>query len=186
MKPDPRKEYPLLILFGANINPLHNLTEGLRQLHQTFPLEAISTVWRSDPLPSPEGDAIDNLGGAYLNGAVRTRTTLEPQAVKKILNQIEADRQRLRTSHRYAPRPLDLDIGLMGGRVINEPTLTIPDPDLLTRPFVALPLAQLMPDLIHPLQKKSLATLAQRFLPLDGSMIEDPEATKRLQSLIKQ
>ncbi len=64
---------------------------------------------------------------------------------------------------KFAPRPLDLDIALFGDRVINDPRLTVPDPDILTRAHVALPLADLAPEWVHPSTGQTLAQIAARF-----------------------
>jgi 2-amino-4-hydroxy-6-hydroxymethyldihydropteridine diphosphokinase len=176
---------PVLIAFGANIDPLNNLYQGLANLHEAIGLEKISTVWRTKPLANPDSrQSGSELGGAYLNGAVLSPIQIEPLALRSLLKKIEADCHRVRSANRFAPRPLDLDIALMGDWVIERPELVLPDPDIISRPFVALPLAQLQPDMIHPLEKTSLSTLAAGFLPLDKTMEEDHEATRRLQSLI--
>jgi 2-amino-4-hydroxy-6-hydroxymethyldihydropteridine diphosphokinase len=176
---------PVLIAFGANIDPLNNLYQGLTHLHRMVELEAISTVWRTQPLPDPkQQESGDDLGGYYLNGAVLSRTRTDPFSLRAILKKIESDCHRVRSRNRYAPRSLDLDIAMMGEQVINGENLTLPAPDIVSRPFVVIPMAQLMPELIHPLENKSLATLAAGFLPISESMVEDVEATNLLQSLL--
>ncbi|MBF0454135.1 MAG: 2-amino-4-hydroxy-6-hydroxymethyldihydropteridine diphosphokinase [Magnetococcales bacterium] len=175
---------PVLIAFGANIDPLNNLLQGLSHLHRAIELQAISTVWKTDPLPDPKQQEAYDMGGGYLNGAVLSHTQIDPFSLRKILKKIESECHRVRSPNRFAPRSLDLDIALMGSRVMTGPEMVLPDPDIVSRSFVALPLAQLMPDMVHPVEKKSLSVLAASFLPLDRGMVEDREATKMLQSLI--
>lgn len=176
----------VLIAFGANIDPLNNLYHGLTHLHRAINLAGISTVWRTKPLPDPKWQGDDaEPGGSYLNGAVLSHIRIDPFVLKKILRKIESDCHRVRSPNRFAPRPLDLDIAMIGSEVINEPELTLPDPDILSRSFVVHPMAQLAPELIHPLENESLAQLAACFSLPDAGMVEDSDATDLLQSIIR-
>ncbi|MBF0382668.1 MAG: 2-amino-4-hydroxy-6-hydroxymethyldihydropteridine diphosphokinase [Magnetococcales bacterium] len=176
---------PVLIAFGANVDPLKNLHQGLSTLHREINLADISTVWRTDPLPDPNQKAEYDLGDSYLNGAVLSHIQVDPFNLKKMLKKIEATCCRVPNQNRYAPRPIDLDVVMMGDEIINSPGLTLPDPDILQRCFVALPVAQLAPELVHPVEHKSLAQLAAGFHVLEGKMAVDEEATSLLQSIIK-
>ncbi|MBF0402118.1 MAG: 2-amino-4-hydroxy-6-hydroxymethyldihydropteridine diphosphokinase [Magnetococcales bacterium] len=169
---------PVLIAFGSNIDPLPNLHRGLLRLHQEVGISAVSTVYRTAALPDPER------GGSaaapdFLNGAVRLESQQDPFALQRLLRTIEAELQRVRTAWRYAPRTLDLDIALMGESLLQSEQLVLPDPDILQRPFLAIPLAELAPDLLHPLEGCSLSEIASRFADLTA----DAEATTLLQSL---
>ncbi|MBF0447541.1 MAG: 2-amino-4-hydroxy-6-hydroxymethyldihydropteridine diphosphokinase [Magnetococcales bacterium] len=177
---------PVLIAFGANIDPLNNLFQGLTHLHRLVKLEAVSTVWRTDPLPDPKQTEAYDLGDRYLNGAVLTWCQIPPLELRLALKKIEADCHRVRSPNRFAPRSLDLDIALIGGQVLNHPELTLPDPDIVHRSFLALPLAELMPELIHPSEKKSLAQLAAGFPSGPMEMERDDLATKLLRTLINR
>ncbi len=176
---------PVIIAFGANMDPLQNLHRGLSSLHEAITLTGISTVWRTAPLPNPDLAAHQqDLGGDYLNGAAISSIRMEPKALKKILRDVEARCRRVRVANSYAPRPLDLDIVMMGQEAVSGPDLTLPDPDLVSRPFVAIPSAELAPDLIHPVEKVRLEKLAQRFDPQDTGMVADAQATDLLRSII--
>ena len=78
------------------------------------------------------------LGGmdqpAYLNQMVALETTLSPGELLAELQQLERRAGRSR-GERWAPRTLDLDIVLFGGRRVAEPGLTIPHPELARRDF---------------------------------------------------
>ncbi|MBF0357550.1 MAG: 2-amino-4-hydroxy-6-hydroxymethyldihydropteridine diphosphokinase [Magnetococcales bacterium] len=177
-------EKPVIIAFGANIDPLNNIYRGLSNLHRKIKLVAISTVWRTAPLPDPKHGAKYDLGGSYLNGAVLSHDQIDPFILKSTLRQIEADCHRQRSVNRFAPRPLDLDIVMVGDEVVSQQGMVLPDPDFLSRAFVALPVAQLAPEMIHPTVHKSLAQLASAFLPVTEDMVVDQEATNLLQSII--
>jgi 2-amino-4-hydroxy-6-hydroxymethyldihydropteridine diphosphokinase len=175
---------PVLIAFGANVDPRKNLHRGLSSLHSEIKIAEISTVWRTEPLPDPKQGAVYDLGGSYLNGAVLSYVKKDPFSLKKILKKIEADCSRVPSQNKFAPRQIDLDIVMIGGEIINSPNLTIPDPDILQRSFIALPIAQLAPELLHPVENKNLAQIAAVFLNLEDGMAVDQEATNLLQSII--
>ncbi len=105
--------------------------------------------------------------------------------IQRHLKQIELDLGRNPDALRWAPRPLDLDLVLMGDCQLQTPTLTLPDPEILTRPFVAIPLAQLAPEWLHPTEKISLSAIAARFLQLPHDLIPDPATTERLQTILQ-
>ena len=173
-------DLPVLIAFGANIDPLPNLWRGLLALHERVGIAAVSTVYRTPPLPDPE---VADTGPDFLNGAVRVESRQDPFALKKMLRSIEAELHRVRGPWRNAPRTLDLDIVLLGGQVLQTEELLLPDPDLLHRPFLAIPLAELAPDLWHPLEGQTLAQIAARF---PEKLTIDQPATTLLRSIPQQ
>jgi 7,8-dihydro-6-hydroxymethylpterin-pyrophosphokinase len=72
---------------------------------------------------------------------------------------------RIRTSDPNAPRTIDLDIALAGELVLadRKSGIDIPDPEILTRAHVALPLADLAPDAVHPVTGETLSEIAEGF-----------------------
>lgn len=87
--------------------------------------------------------------GPYLNAAVSVTTTLGPREMLNALLGIERAHGRVR-GERWGPRTLDCDLILFGDRVIDEPGLTVPHPELANRRFVLEPLAAIEPDAIVP------------------------------------
>jgi len=82
--------------------------------------------------------------GAYLNQMVLLETTLEPAELLDLLHAIESERGRERRAGvRWGPRTLDLDIVRFGDRVVREPGLVIPHPEVPNRPFWQRELAEL-------------------------------------------
>ncbi|MBF0421613.1 MAG: 2-amino-4-hydroxy-6-hydroxymethyldihydropteridine diphosphokinase [Magnetococcales bacterium] len=174
---------PVLIAFGSNIDPLNNLQRGLDLLHRLIGIQRVSTVWRSPALDDPERPEAEGKGGDYLNGVTMLHeraANFDPLQLRQCLRQVEHQCGRTRQAWRYAPRTLDLDITLMGSLVFAAEGIILPDPDLLVRPFIALPCAQLAPDLVHPEKKVSLAALAQSLSAHPWDIQPDFEASSRL------
>ncbi len=86
----------------------------------------------------------------FLNTAASLETTLGPRELLDRLLAVERELGRVRTSERWGPRTLDLDLLLYGDAVHDEPGLTVPHPRLHERRFVLEPLSELAPDLVVP------------------------------------
>jgi 2-amino-4-hydroxy-6-hydroxymethyldihydropteridine diphosphokinase len=95
----------------------------------------------------------------YLNTVVELEASLPPHALLTALKAIERRLGRESSPQRCAPRPIDLDVLLYDDRVVRDPKLEIPHPRLHERRFVLEPLAQLAPELIHPVLRQSIAAL---------------------------
>lgn len=151
------------ITLGSNIEPAINLRRAVRMITQNYhlTLRAVSRVYES-----PAVDAAGRIAPQqdhFLNAAVRIESDgyFPPMALKyHMLRFIELCLGRTRGPDKFAPRPIDLDLALYGERVVDSPHLTLPDPDILTRAHVALPLADLAPDLLHPVTGRTLADIA--------------------------
>ena len=91
----------------------------------------------------------------FLNAACLVRTQLKPNELLAVLKEIEKNMGRLK-GERWGPRIIDLDILLYEDLVIEEKNLCIPHTDMLRRMFVLQPLAEIAPDLLHPVTGKSI------------------------------
>ncbi|MBF0182699.1 MAG: 2-amino-4-hydroxy-6-hydroxymethyldihydropteridine diphosphokinase [Magnetococcales bacterium] len=172
---------PILIAFGSNIAPERHLVDGLTRLHAVTGWQAISTVYRTKAIPVPGGP--DTHDPDFFNGAVLLDGGWEPLELRVLLKTIERATGRHPDAPRWAPRSLDLDIALMGDRVVRSADLTLPDPDILTRPFLAVTLAQLLPEWRHPEERVTLEVIAARFAPRQREMIAEPGITARLRAI---
>jgi 2-amino-4-hydroxy-6-hydroxymethyldihydropteridine diphosphokinase len=99
----------------------------------------------------------------YLNAALRLRSWLAPMELLARLQRIEValGRDRSAQAERWGPRPIDLDILFFGDRCIRLPELVVPHPRAHERAFVMLPMAELDPELAHPVIGETMAVIAR-------------------------
>ncbi|MBI5960793.1 MAG: 2-amino-4-hydroxy-6-hydroxymethyldihydropteridine diphosphokinase [Chloroflexi bacterium] len=164
----------VFITLGSNIAPEQNLPRAVKMIQQNYHLRLcnVSRVYASAPINSRGEVAPDQ--PEFLNAAVLVQSDGYFSALKlkfHTLRFIEFCLGRQRGPDKFAPRPIDLDIALYGDQVIETPHLVIPDPDLLRRAHVALPLADLMPDFKHPVTGQTLAQIAAPFVDQPGITI---------------
>lgn len=107
-------------------------------------VEAVSSGYETEPV----GDLLDQPD--FLNAAIRIRTELEPEALLDVCKEIEAERGRQLDAPRHSPRPLDVDLLLLGDLELSTDRLTLPHPEVTSRRFVLAPLLELAPDLGLP------------------------------------
>jgi 2-amino-4-hydroxy-6-hydroxymethyldihydropteridine diphosphokinase len=135
-----------LIALGSNLGDRQRkLDDAVAQLGNTPNVVVLATSrWReTKPVGGPEGQA------AFLNGAALLGTSLTPQQLHAVLQQIETAAGRTREG-RWAPRTLDLDLLLYDDQVIDTPELTVPHPRMAFRRFVLERAAEIGPDMRHP------------------------------------
>jgi 2-amino-4-hydroxy-6-hydroxymethyldihydropteridine diphosphokinase len=140
---------------GSNIESARNLRRALREMERRFGTLARSSVYRTA--------AIGFDGEDFLNLVVGFDTALEPADVIAALDEIESGAGRERRAGRFASRTLDLDLLLYGNIVVDEPGLQVPRADILRYAFVLGPLAELAPDLVHPVERVAMRELWARF-----------------------
>ena len=98
---------------------------------------------------------------AFLNQVIEAHTDLAPLDLLSYIKSIEVNLGRTPT-FRYGPRLIDIDIIFYGDQVMDLPGLVIPHPLLEQRPFVLVPLAELAPQLHHPVNGQTMQTLVSR------------------------
>ncbi len=139
---------------GSNIDPEMNVMRALECLDERIRITGTSTVYRTVPLGRSDQPP-------FLNCVWTASTCHDPSILKhSILSDVENDAGRIRTNDPWAPRTIDLDLILFGDSVIDDGALIVPDPDIYTRPFLALPLLELDPALELPDTGRSITEVA--------------------------
>ncbi|HEY5316596.1 MAG TPA: 2-amino-4-hydroxy-6-hydroxymethyldihydropteridine diphosphokinase [Solirubrobacteraceae bacterium] len=105
---------------------------------------ASSSVYETEPV----GEVLDQR--EFFNACVRVRTELAPEALLDVCKGVERALGRVPGGIRHGPRPIDLDLLLLGATRLSTERLTLPHPEVVGRRFVLVPLLELDPDLVVP------------------------------------
>jgi 2-amino-4-hydroxy-6-hydroxymethyldihydropteridine diphosphokinase len=131
---------------GSNVgDPRANLRQALDLLEEAgVEVQAVSSLYMTEPV----GEILDQPD--FLNAAARICTDLEPEGLLDVCKRIELDMGRDPDAPRHSPRPVDLDLLLLGDLVLETDRLSLPHREVTTRRFVLAPLLELDPDLTLP------------------------------------
>ena len=136
-----------ILLLGSNIDPAANLKKAMGLLNCSLLITKSSRIWVTE--------AVGNKGPNFLNTAVEVKTSLTAdQLKKKIISPIEIGLGRIRTSDKFAPRTIDIDIIIFNGKVIDE--------NLWNKVFIALPVSEIFPKLINSSTGETLIESAEK------------------------
>ena len=127
---------------GSNVQPEKNLQLAAHELRKRFTLHALSSVYRSKSLGFDGDD--------FLNAVACIETDKTAQELFAELEDVHDLANRERNSDRFGSRTLDIDLLLYGQQVISSPPINVPRCDVLEYSFVLRPLAEIAPDLVHP------------------------------------
>ena len=134
------------ILLGSNILPELNLPNAIMALSQHIIVARISSAWQTE--------AVGSNGPDFLNAAILGYTRRHPARLKtEVLRPLETKMGRIRTSNKNAPRPIDLDIAVFDQHPI--------DRDLWKYAYAAVPVAELLPEITHPITGVRLLQMAE-------------------------
>ena len=152
-----------LIALGANIDGKANLARAMQKLdsHPQMDVLAESNLYVG-PSIGPDGKPDGN--PAFYNMAAKLATTLALDELRTALRQIEAEMGRVRTADKFAPRPIDLDIEFYGQGTPAAEVDFVSNPQAVTHAHVALPLADIAPDWVHPGTEFTRREVAQRLI----------------------
>ncbi len=145
---------PVALGLGSNLgNRLLNLRSAVRFLKES----GVRVARTSDVFETEPWGVTDQ--PHFLNACLLAEYDRSPRELLALLKTLEAKIGRTAT-RRWGERVIDIDILLMGSLVLDAPDLIIPHPHMHERGFVLIPLAQILPDWLHPLTGRTVATMA--------------------------
>ena len=140
---------------GSNIEPEKNLGLAVRELRRRYGDLDASTVYRSA--------AVGFCGDDFLNLVVRLQSDETPLEICEEIERLHNMAGRVRGSGKWESRPLDIDLLLYNDLVRDEGPVRVPRGDILEYGFVLRPLAELAPELEHPVTGKTMQAHWQGF-----------------------
>lgn len=149
-------EHQLLLSLGGNMGNKEEIFSETRSMIQILigQIRKVSSTYETPPWGFESSDF-------FHNQVVQAYTKLTPYEVLEKIQQIESSFGRERKKGVYLPRKMDIDILFYDDLIIMDEVLIIPHPLIPQRRFVLTPLADLVPDLIHPLSGKSISEILE-------------------------
>lgn len=145
-------EHIVYLALGSNLKKRSaNLKAAISSLRPQMDVKARSKVYETPPWGVTDQPK-------FLNQVVKAKTYLAPELLLKHLKRLEIALGR-KKSVRYGPRLIDIDILFYDDLVFETPDLVIPHPSLHERGFVLLPMMDIAPDLMHPVQEKTISEM---------------------------
>jgi len=149
---------------GSNIEAEAHIAAGIAALREAFGKVSLSPVYRAA--------AVGFAGNDFINLVASIETTLEPLELKRFLHALEDRHGRCRDVPKFSDRTLDIDILLYDDLCLLSPELEIPRDEILTAAHVLRPLADLAPDLRHPVTHQTMGELWQAFPQQDAGLVQ--------------
>ncbi|MGV8945073.1 MAG: 2-amino-4-hydroxy-6-hydroxymethyldihydropteridine diphosphokinase [Lutibacter sp.] len=142
---------PTYLSLGSNQgNKLENLQQAIDLIAEKIgPIAKISSVYKTESWGFKSEE--------FLNCCIQINTSLNPENLLKFIHEIEQSLGRNRTSETgYKARIIDIDVLLFDTEIIISKALIVPHKEMLSRKFVLIPLAEIAPNLIHPITKQRI------------------------------
>jgi 2-amino-4-hydroxy-6-hydroxymethyldihydropteridine diphosphokinase len=144
---------------GSNLGDrAANLRAAIARLANVGEVVAVSSFYETEPVDLAAQPW-------FMNCAVKIDTEKMPRQLLSAIVDIEQQMGRRRTKQKSGPRIIDLDILLFGRSIVDTLTLTIPHPAMHQRRFVLEPLAEIAPDLRHPVFRQTIRQLRDALPP---------------------
>ncbi|HEX7284668.1 MAG TPA: 2-amino-4-hydroxy-6-hydroxymethyldihydropteridine diphosphokinase [Candidatus Angelobacter sp.] len=149
---------------GSNLGDReNNLRQAIASLREVGNVRAVSSFYETEPVE------VEDEQPWFLNCAVRLEISMGPDELLAAILAIEREMGRRRDAVR-APRTIDIDILLFGDLVVDLPHLTIPHPGLSHRRFVLEPLAEIAPNVRHPVSQLTVCELLRTLATVPGQV----------------
>lgn len=149
-----RSWHDVVLALGSNLgNKLDFINAALEKMDDSPMIKDMKVSKLLDT--EPYGGVVQD---RFLNGVVKLKTLYSPHGLLDFCHELENKAGRVRTVH-WGPRTLDVDIIFYDDLVLNENDLVIPHPDMQNRDFVLAPLAEVAPEMVHPVLNKSVSAL---------------------------
>jgi len=147
------------IAMGSNLSPEMNILRAVELLLEQFQGTGCSRFYRTKPWAGRKQPD-------FVNGVIRILAQGPPLDLKfDILRKIETELGRNREQDKYQDRSIDLDLILFGAQKIQLTEITLPDPEILQRNFIFLPLLEIEPTLVLPGYTRQLTQLVDTQKP---------------------
>ena len=145
----------VFVAAGSNLEPEKHLARACADIPASWPDARFSRAYRNV--------AVGFEGPDFINLVVGFSTAQPLEAVIARLHAIETQCGRPRFAPKWASRTMDLDVLLYGDRVEKTSEYTLPRPDLLKRPYMLGPMAEIAPEVVHPTAHMTMAQLWKEF-----------------------
>ena len=149
-----QKRHHILISLGSNVDRQQHTQKGIIALAQRLTGITLSSTY--------ESEAVGFAGAPFYNLVMSAYTDMDIAQVCRFFKDIEHANGRLRTDIKFAPRTLDIDLLTFDDTICVEPVV-LPRPEIDYHAFVLQPLAELVPEMIHPSNGQSYAKLWTEF-----------------------
>ena len=145
----------VFVAAGSNLEPEKNLVRACEEIKHHWHDAVFSRAYRNV--------AVGFDGPDFINLVMGFTTSQPLEAVIAHLRAIETRCGRPRFAPKWASRTMDLDVLLFGDRVEKTADYTLPRPDLLKRPYMLGPLAEIAPEVVHPTAGRAIGQLWKEF-----------------------
>ena len=136
---------------GSNVDAERHIRVAVRELIKAFSETEVSPIYRSQ--------AVGFDGDDFINLVVRVKTALKPMELRQCLRKLEDANGRRRNTSKWSDRTLDIDILLYDDLVESNEKLVLPRAEILRFAHVLKPLADIAPELVHPVKGKPYGEL---------------------------